>query len=516
MTKTIEINKDFKEALDLIASGRHVFITGKAGTGKSTLLTYFRAHTDKKSAFLAPTGVAALNIAGQTIHSFFGFKPDITVSKVKKEYRNRDKKGLYKNLDTIVIDEISMVRADVLDCVDEFLRLNGKDKTKPFGGVQMVFFGDLYQLPPVVPSGEKELFANFYETPYFFSAKAFGKIEFDLLELEKIYRQKDEIFIRLLNAVRNRSIDENLLSILNSRVNVSFRPQTDDFYVYLTTTNAKAFQINISCLEKLSSKQFANTGIVRGNFDVKVLPTDRELLVKKGAQIMFVNNDREGRWVNGTMGKVVDIEKEEDEHVIFVELADGDIVDVTLHTWEMFRFVYNNSFNRLESEIVGSFIQYPLMLAWAITIHKSQGKTFEKVIIDMDRGAFAHGQTYVALSRCTNLEGIVLMRPITKGHILLDWKVVKFLTEFQYKKSEQKMGFSDKSLLIEKAIKDKKKLEMVYLKSNDERSKRTVIPEKLAEMEYMGKSFLGVEGYDFLRKDERVFRVDRILELKIV
>lgn len=512
--RNIDLNEWFQRALLLINDGKNVFITGRAGTGKSTLLEYFREKTRKKVAVLAPTGVAALNVRGLTIHSFFGFKPDITVSKVRKEYRNRSRNGLYKNLDAIVIDEISMVRADLLDCVDEFLRLNGKNKSRPFGGLQMIFVGDLYQLPPIVKGEERKIFQSVYQTPYFFSANALAEFDFELIELEKIYRQRDDTFINILNAVRNRSITEELLELLNSRLNPSFEPPKGEFYLQLTTTNDMAHQINKKELAKLNSKQHIYHGNIRGEFDLKHLPADLDLNVKVGAQVMLVNNDREGRWVNGSVGKIVDIKKDEDADIICVELSYRDVVDVTPHTWEMFRMVYNQSQNRLDSEIIGSFTQYPIILAWAVTIHKSQGKTFEKVIIDMDKGAFAHGQTYVALSRCTTLSGMVLKQPIKKSHILMDWKVVKFLTGFQYQKAHRETPLEQKVETIRLAIKEKSKLEIVYLKTNDEKTKRVIKPTSLGEMEYLGKTFLGVEAFDFLRNEERVFRVDRILTLQ--
>jgi hypothetical protein len=253
-----------------------------------------------------------------------------------------------------------------------------------------------------------------------------------------------------------------------------------------------------------------------GNFDKKSAPADIHMTLKIGSQIMLVNNDRQGRWINGTIGQIVKIKKENGEDVIYVKLQNGEIVDVNHYRWEMFQFGYNEKTKRLTSEIVGSFTQYPLILAWAITIHKSQGKTFEKVILDMDRGAFAHGQTYVALSRCVSFEGLVLKTPIKKSHILLDWNVVRFLTNFQYKKSNELLSTDKKSSLIEKAIKEKTNLEIIYLKSNDEKSKRIITPNHIGQMEYLEKKFLGVSGYDYLRKTDRTFRVDRILEIRSI
>ena len=515
MAKKIELNPEFVKALELMEAGENVFVTGKAGTGKSTLLQYFRETTKKDIVVLAPTGVAAVNIHGQTIHSFFGFKPDITAEKVKEEYKNRGRRGLFKKLNAIVIDEISMVRADLLDCVDQFLKIHGKNKNKPFGGIQMIFIGDLYQLPPVVTGAERQVFRTFYETPYFFSAQVMSQVDFEIVELEKIYRQQDEDFIQILNSVRNRSIDDNLLSALNTRLQPEFSPTEEEFYIYLTTTNANANSVNQQKLSQLDEDLYQFEAKITGNFEEKSAPAGVVLEVKIGAQVMLVNNDREGRWVNGTVGKIVDIEDSDEGEVIWVELAAGETVDVTPYTWEMLNFVYNQSSKRLESETIGTFTQYPLILAWAITIHKSQGKTFEKVIVDMDRGAFAHGQTYVALSRCVSLEGVILKKPIKKSHILLDWKVVKFLTQFQYQKSDRQMSLDDKVKLIEKAIEEKSKLEITYLKSNDTKSKRLLEPNEVGTMEYLDKEFLGVSGLDHLRGEERVFRVDRILEMRI-
>ena len=512
----IELNPQFKKALRLMEeTGKNIFVTGRAGTGKSTLLTYFRDQTKKDVAVLAPTGVAAVNIQGQTIHSFFGFKPNITVDIVRKEYRNRKRRGLYKKLDAIVIDEISMVRADLLDCIDEFLRLNGPSKEKPFGGVQMIFIGDLYQLPPVVTSEAKMLFKTIYQSPYFFDAVVMGKTKMEMVLLEKIYRQKDEKFIRVLNAVRNRSVTEADLNIINTQHDPDFDPAADDFYIYLTTTNAMARTVNQHYLNKLRSENFEHEGWISGKFDKKALPTTINLQVKVGSQIMLVSNDRDGYWINGTIGKIIDFEEDEEEKItiIWVELANGEEVGVAPHTWEMFRFFLNQKTGRLDSEVVGSFTQYPLMLAWAITIHKSQGKTFEKVILDIGRGTFAHGQTYVALSRCTSLEGLVLKKPLQKKHILMDWKVVKFLTGFQYQKADEKMAVKDKIALIKRVAKKGGALKISYLKSDDEKSERVVEPLEIGESEYMEKKFIGMRAFCRTRKDERMFRVDRILEI---
>jgi ATP-dependent exoDNAse (exonuclease V) alpha subunit len=510
----IELNDQFKHALDIMErTPRNVFITGRAGTGKSTLLDYFRHITKKRVVVLAPTGVAALNVKGQTIHSFFGFKPGITPDQVKKVRSTFQSKSIYKNLDAIVIDEISMVRADLLDCVDRFLRLNGPRPGKPFGGIQMIFVGDLYQLPPVVTASENAVFKLLYETPFFYGAKAYNSLDMEFVELEKVYRQHDEQFIELLNAIRNKSISEEALELLNQRHCPDFEPPPHDFYVYLTTTNKLADEINARRLAGLRSRLYTLLGRVDGEFGDKYLPTAINLQVKVGAQIMMLNNDAEGRWVNGSVGKVSEIvQSRRAEHTIIAELADGDTVEVTPHTWEIFRFIIADG--QLKSEVIGQFTQYPLMLAWAVTIHKSQGKTFDKVVIDIGKGTFAHGQAYVALSRCTTLGGIVLKKPISKEHIWMDYKVVDFLTKYQYKKAEEACPMDDKILTIKRAIENNAVLEIVYLRPNDEKSRRVIKPEMVGEMEYHGKSYLGVRAFCLKRNEERVFRVDRILDIR--
>jgi ATP-dependent DNA helicase PIF1 len=516
--KQIEINAQFQVAFDLMENtDRHVFITGKAGTGKSTLLDYFRKTTHKRIAVLAPTGVAALNVHGQTIHSFCGFKPDISLDKVKKKTaKDSTRPTLHKKLETIIIDEISMVRADLLDCLEKFLRLNGPHSRKPFGGIQMIFIGDLYQLPPVVTSAEKSIFTLKYESPYFFSSMIFNSLKFvmEFVELEKIYRQTEEDFISLLNAIRNRSVRESDIVRLNRNVAADFVPLENDFYIYLTSTNDQAFRRNQEKLACLPGKSYRFQGFMSGDFDTSALPTERELEVKPGAQVMLLNNDSYGRWVNGSIGKVVKILRQAGEDdVIQVELPGEFIVHVTPFNWEIYKYTYDAKAQKIFSQPVGSFIQYPLKLAWAITIHKSQGKTFTKVVIDIGRGTFAHGQVYVALSRCTSLQGIVLRKPIQKHHILMDFRVVKFLTRFQYQKAEERLSYDDKVKVINAAIADRREVEIVYLKPDDTKSRRRIRPESIEMMEYKGKQFEGLRAFCYERRDLRHFRIDRILEL---
>ncbi len=515
--KTIELNDDFKKALHLLEdTTQHLFITGKAGTGKSTLLEYFRSNTKKKIVVLAPTGVAALNVKGQTIHSFFKFKPNVNVEAIKKQTARKNK-SLYKKLDAIVIDEISMVRADILDCIDRFMRIHGQNKNEPFGGVQMIFIGDLYQLPPVVTSQEKLAFKLLYPSPYFFDANVFSRITIELVELEKIYRQKDATFIKLLNAIRNNSAQTEHIEMLNKHcLKTSFLERKDEFTICLTTTNARADTINQEKLGSLKTKTVAFEAKIMGEFKERDLPTAEHLVLKIGAQVMFLNNDLRARWVNGSIGKIVDFENDADgEKIILVEKPDGEVVDVSPYSWELFDYVFDQERQRIDSSTVGSFRQYPLRLAWAITIHKSQGKTFERVVLDLERGTFAHGQLYVALSRCTNLDGLILKQPVKKSHILMDWHIVRFLTQFQYKRSDTAMPLSEKMRYIETAIASEQKLHITYLKSNDEKSKRVIGPREIGEMEYLGKKFLGLEAYCFSRQEVRIFRIDRILEMRI-
>ena len=513
---SIDLNEQFRRALDTIEhTAKSAFITGRAGTGKSTLLDYFRCTTSKKVAVLAPTGVAALNVKGQTVHSFFGFKPNITLERIRRVRFSEDEENIYKKLDAIVIDEISMVRADLLDCVDKFLRLNGPSANRAFGGIQMIFIGDLYQLPPVITGAEKTAFRSLYETPYFYGAKVFDSFEMDFVELEKVYRQHDEEFINLLNSIRNKSITEDGLELLNQRCMPEFTPSSEDFYVYLTTTNQLADQINSQQLAKLKTRLYTFSADIEGNFGDEYLPTAIDLRAKVGAQIMMLNNDAAGRWVNGTIGKITGITRgRNDEYSIIADLADDETVEITPYTWEIFRFFVDGG--QLQSEVIGRFRQYPLMLAWAVTIHKSQGKTFDEVIIDIGRGTFAHGQTYVALSRCTTLSGIILKKPILKKHIWTDYRVVDFLTKYQYKKAEQSYSVDKKVEVIKRAIKNKAALQIVYLKPNDEKTRRIVRPEAVGEMEYQSKKYLGMRAFCMKRNAERVFRIDRILEIEEV
>lgn len=507
---TVEINREFRTALDIMENTtRHVLITGRAGTGKSTLLEYFRSRTSKKIVVLAPTGVAAVNVRGQTIHSFFNFGTNITVDSVKRIVRETP--NIYTELDAIVIDEISMVRADLLDCIDRFLRLNCASKN-PFGGKQMIFFGDLYQLPPVVTSSEKRYFKEAYETPYFFSANVMKEIDLEIIELIKVYRQKDERFINILNAIRHGEVNNDLLEELNNRFNPDFTPPPGEFYVYLTARNDKAYEINMDRLHKLPGRTYTFEAIISGDFDEDSFPADPVLHLKKGAQVMFLNNDSAGRWVNGTVGKILEIDKEEE--IILVELENGEIVEATPYKWNVFKYRYDKKSRNITADKIGTFTQFPLKLAWAITIHKSQGKTFERVILDLSGGIFAPGQLYVALSRCTSLEGLVLKQKILPKHIFIDWKASKYLTDNQYRKAEKNLSMEAKQEKLKKAIAQHKLLEIVYLKPNGSKSRRIVEPLDVRIAEYGKQRFLALEAFCNLRKEKRIFKIERILEIR--
>jgi ATP-dependent DNA helicase PIF1 len=430
----LDFNEEFAAAFEALENtGRHIFITGKAGTGKSTLLQYFRQKTAKNLAVLAPTGVAAVNIKGQTIHSFFNFKPDVTPESVGDIPVRKRKRKMYQELGVVVIDEVSMVRADLMDCIDIFLRLYGPFFDRPFGGIQMIFFGDLFQLPPVVGQGEQDIFKTHYATPYFFSAKVFASLDFNIMPLKKIYRQKDENFIRLLNAVREDSVESHHWEELNRRLKPGHQFSAEEFYIVLTTTNALAEKVNNQRLQSLPGVPKIYNGAVSGEFERKSLPAPEALELKAGAQVMMLSNDPDKRWVNGSLGKITDIiAVSGGDDVVMVELESGSEVDVTRHTWEIYQYYFDEVGKSLASKVIGYFTQYPLKPAWAVTIHKSQGQTFERVIIDVGWGTFSHGQMYVALSRCTTLEGIVLKQPLARRHILMDERVLQFMKKFVF------------------------------------------------------------------------------------
>ena len=427
--KALELNTDFKIALDLIEKeGKNLFITGRAGTGKSTLLQLFRNTTRKKAVVLAPTGVAALNVQGQTIHSFFGFPPRLISA---REISKRKDRRLYRNMEVLIIDEISMVRADMLDNIDYFLRLN-RDSPLPFGGVQVVFFGDLFQLPPVVASDfEQEIFSTSYDSAFFFSAQVFQRgFEIEMLELRKVYRQDNRHFLRLLDGIRLNHADQDDLDELNERFDPNFEPE--DFYITLSARNATSDRINQRELGKIDLPERKYLATVTGEFNPTQYPAEAALSLKIDAQVMLLKNDPDRRYVNGTIGKIVALGNEFIK--IQIEEKSGDLkeIDIAPVTWEIIRYKNDPTQTEdIQTEVVGTFTQFPLRLAWAVTIHKAQGKTFDRVIIDLGGGAFEHGQTYVALSRCRTLEGIVLRQRIRPQDILTDMRILDFYQQMR-------------------------------------------------------------------------------------
>lgn len=403
---------------------QHVLLTGKAGTGKSTLLSKFRATTTKKVAVLAPTGVAALNVRGDTIHSFFKFKPDVSLERIKRVSAKKRKE--YAVLDAVVIDEASMVRADLFDCVERFLRLNGREPGKAFGGVQVILVGDLYQLPPVVVPQDREIIRAKYASEYFFDSDAFKQVEFERIELETVYRQSDSEFIGILNAIRHNALSDEQLQLLNRQCSAVKAGGMD---VTLTTVNRVADEINQRNLEALPGHAIRFSARINGHIKQDQHPAPEALFLKEGAQVMMVNNDPKGRWVNGSMGKVTGFGfYDEGKNQVEVLLEDGESVEVSPFRWDVSKQVLDPTSGKVSAKSLGSCTQFPLRLAWALTIHKSQGKTFDKVRLDLSQGTFAPGQLYVALSRCRSLEGLSLTKPVEKRHCLVDERVVKFMS----------------------------------------------------------------------------------------
>ncbi len=419
----LDINNEFKSTFDLMEHTKECFfITGKAGTGKSTLLKYFKANTGKKIIVLAPTGVAAINVGGQTIHSFFRLPPKIIQKNTIKRLRD---KSLLENLDMIIIDEVSMVRSDLMDGIDYALRLNRDRMKTPFGGIQMVFFGDLFQLSPVVKNEARQLLEKRYLSPYFFSAKVFDNCHIRAIDLSTIYRQKDASFMELLNRVRNKEQTKEDLDTLNKRVREDATVSKKDTTVILTTTNILANTINQDRLSKLPGKEITYEARTTGKFEESAYPTNVSLKLKKGAQVILLKNDPGKKWVNGTLAKVVALSKDS-----IVVNINGHTCDVPVVKWQKIKYSYNEDKDKIEDTIMGDFAQYPIKLAWAITIHKSQGQTFDKVIIDLGHGAFTHGQLYVALSRCTCMDGIRLRQPVTPNDIIFDQRIHEFNDRF--------------------------------------------------------------------------------------
>ena len=432
-------NKEFQDALNLIQYTRQsVFLTGKAGTGKSTFLKYVCANTKKKYVVLAPTGIAAINAGGSTLHSFFKLPfhpllpddPNFSLKGGKLhsflKYSSEHRK-LIKQLELVIIDEISMVRADIIDFIDKVLRVYSQNMREPFGGKQVLLVGDVYQLEPVVKSDEREILNRFYPTPYFFSARVFNEMELVSIELTKVYRQSDPAFVGVLDHIRNNTATAADLQLLNTRYNSEIVSNENDMYVTLATRRDVVDYINEKKLAELPGDSVTLKGEIKGEFPENSLPTQMELEVKPGAQIIFIKNDPDKRWVNGTIGTIAGIDEEE---TLYVITEDGGEYDVKKDKWSNIRYRYNETEKKIEEEELGVFIQYPIRLAWAITIHKSQGLTFSRVVIDFTGGVFAGGQAYVALSRCTSLDGIQLKKQISRSDIFIRPEIVTFAQRF--------------------------------------------------------------------------------------
>lgn len=431
-------NPELQQALQIIQFTRNsLFLTGRAGTGKSTFLRYIAANTHKKHVVLAPTGIAAINAGGSTLHSFFKLPfypllPNDTRYSVRHlrstmKYSS-EKIKLLKELELIIIDEISMVRADIIDFIDKLLRVYCRNMREPFGGKQMLFVGDIYQLEPVIKEDDRRLLHPFYPSGYFFDARIFRSFQLVSVELQKVYRQTDPEFISLLDDIRTNTATESDLVRLNKRVGLSFQDDTDGLSITLSARRDTVDYINRRELDKLEGKPFIAKGEINGEFPESALPTPVELELKPGCHVMFIKNDMKKRWVNGTLGVVSAID--EDGGVVSVITEDGSEYDVERELWENVRYKFNETEEKIEEEQIGTYVQFPLRLAWAITVHKSQGLTFRRVNIDFTGGAFAGGQTYVALSRCMSLDGISLKEPIRRRDIFVRSEVVRFAKNY--------------------------------------------------------------------------------------
>ena len=449
-------NPELQLANDFVRhTGNNIFLTGKAGTGKTTFLHNLKENTPKRMIVTAPTGVAAINAGGVTLHSFFQmpFGPYVPGSDIQRQAEqrrfSREKINIIKSLDLLVIDEISMVRADVLDGVDAVLR-RYKNRHLPFGGVQLLMIGDLHQLSPVVKDDEWELLKTYYDSCYFFSSNALKQTDMISVELKHIYRQSDAQFIRLLNRVRDNRLDRDTLKALNSRHLPAFQPKEGEGYITLTTHNRSADSLNSQQLQALPSKPFSFEATIEGDYPPYSYPAAEQLVLKKGAQVMFVRNDgsTEKLYFNGKIGKITHIDK---EHIIVKCPNDDYEIPVEPVTWENIKYTLNDNTKEITEEVIGQFCQFPLRLAWAITIHKSQGLTFEKAIIDAN-AAFSHGQVYVALSRCKTFEGMVLSTPISQNAVKTDNTVAQFVDQASRNPPTQEQLHSAKILYQQKLL----------------------------------------------------------------